>query len=147
MKALSVLQPWAWLIIHGGKDIENRSWLLPERMVGQRVAISTSARFSKAEWYEALMLIRERAIPAPVEGTGYEIPCRDELEFGVIVGTVELAGCVVRSESPWFTGLYGFVLRNPIALPKPIPCKGRLGFWNVPAEIEWQILESEARAK
>ena len=93
------------------------------------------------------MLIRERAIPAPVEGTGYEIPCRDELEFGVIVGTVELAGCVVRSESPWFTGLYGFVLRNPIALTKPIPCKGRLGFWTVPAEIERQILESGARAK
>lgn len=24
MKAISVRQPWAWLIIHGGKDIENR---------------------------------------------------------------------------------------------------------------------------
>ena len=23
-KALSVRQPWAWAIIHGGKDIENR---------------------------------------------------------------------------------------------------------------------------
>lgn len=26
MKALSIRQPWAWLIVHGGKDIENRSW-------------------------------------------------------------------------------------------------------------------------
>lgn len=26
MKALSIRQPWAWLILHGGKDIENRSW-------------------------------------------------------------------------------------------------------------------------
>lgn len=24
--ALSVRQPWAWAIIHAGKDIENRSW-------------------------------------------------------------------------------------------------------------------------
>lgn len=24
--ALSVRQPWAWAIIHAGKDIENRTW-------------------------------------------------------------------------------------------------------------------------
>ncbi|WP_229215634.1 ASCH domain-containing protein [Duganella sp. CY15W] len=26
MKALSIRQPWAWLIVNGYKDIENRSW-------------------------------------------------------------------------------------------------------------------------
>lgn len=26
MKALSILQPWAWLIVNGNKDIENRNW-------------------------------------------------------------------------------------------------------------------------
>lgn len=26
MKALSIRQPWAWLILHAGKDIENRVW-------------------------------------------------------------------------------------------------------------------------
>lgn len=26
VKALSVKQPWAWLIIHGDKNIENRTW-------------------------------------------------------------------------------------------------------------------------
>ena len=26
MKALSIRQPWAWLILHAGKDIENRDW-------------------------------------------------------------------------------------------------------------------------
>jgi len=26
MKALSIRQPYAWLIIHGYKDIENRTW-------------------------------------------------------------------------------------------------------------------------
>ena len=26
MKALSIRQPWAWLIIHAGKDVENRTW-------------------------------------------------------------------------------------------------------------------------
>lgn len=26
LRALTIRQPWAWAIIHGGKDIENRSW-------------------------------------------------------------------------------------------------------------------------
>jgi hypothetical protein len=26
MKTLSVVWPWPWLIMYGGKDIENRSW-------------------------------------------------------------------------------------------------------------------------
>jgi hypothetical protein len=26
LKALTIRQPWAWAIIHAGKDIENRSW-------------------------------------------------------------------------------------------------------------------------
>ena len=26
MKVIVVRQPWAWLIVHGYKDIENRSW-------------------------------------------------------------------------------------------------------------------------
>ena len=26
MKALSIKQPWAWLIVNGFKDIENRTW-------------------------------------------------------------------------------------------------------------------------
>ena len=32
MKALSIRQPWAWLIVNGHKDIENRSW--PTRFRG-----------------------------------------------------------------------------------------------------------------
>jgi hypothetical protein len=33
MKALSIRQPWAWLILHAGKDIENRDW--PTRFRGR----------------------------------------------------------------------------------------------------------------
>src|SRR5436189_5084024 len=31
MKALSVRQPWAWLIVNGYKDIENRDWATKRR--------------------------------------------------------------------------------------------------------------------
>jgi len=26
MKAILIRQPWAWLIVHGYKDVENRTW-------------------------------------------------------------------------------------------------------------------------
>lgn len=31
MKALSIRQPWATLILRGGKDIENRVWRTKQR--------------------------------------------------------------------------------------------------------------------
>lgn len=39
MKALTVRQPWASLIVAGVKDVENRSWAAPERLVGERIGI------------------------------------------------------------------------------------------------------------
>ncbi len=33
-------------------------------------------------------------------------------------------------------------LADPAELPKPIPCRGRLGLWIVPSEVEAQILRS-----
>lgn len=38
-KVLSVKQPWSFLICSGIKDIENRSWKLPEKYKGERVLI------------------------------------------------------------------------------------------------------------
>lgn len=34
MKALTVQQPWAWAIIHGGKTVENRTQLWDAALVG-----------------------------------------------------------------------------------------------------------------
>ena len=44
MKAISIKQPWASLIVEGLKDIENRTWKCPEKYIGQRVLIHSSAR-------------------------------------------------------------------------------------------------------
>jgi hypothetical protein len=42
---------------------------------------------------------------------------------------------VDKYESPWFFGDYGFVLGDPRPLAQPIPIRGALKFWDVPAEI------------
>ena len=43
MKAISIKQPWASLIAHGIKDIENRTWKCPQKYIGQRVLIHASS--------------------------------------------------------------------------------------------------------
>ena len=51
MKALSIRQPWAWLIIHGGKDIENRCW--PTKFRG-RMLIHAAKGMTRAEHEDAI---------------------------------------------------------------------------------------------
>ena len=127
MLALSIRQPWAWLILNAGKDIENRDW--PTNVRG-RVLIHASKGMTVDEYYNAADTAREvgRVRPYPAR---LVMPPREQLERGGIVGSVELVGCVAESESPWFFGDFGFVLRDPRPLPF-IPYTGRLGFFNVP---------------
>ena len=53
MKAISIKQPWASLIAHGIKDIENRTWSCPQKYIGQRVLIHVSKTTDENGW-EAL---------------------------------------------------------------------------------------------
>lgn len=56
------------------------------------------------------------------------------IDRGGIVGSIEITDCVMRSESRWFIGPIGFVLRDPQPLPF-VACSGRLGFFDVPDAI------------
>lgn len=52
-----------------------------------------------------------------------------QAELGGIVGEAEITGCVTESQSPWFVGEYGFVIKNAKRTPFR-KCKGALGFFN-----------------
>ena len=127
MKALSIRQPWAWLILNAGKDIENRDW---RTHVRGRVLIHAAKGMDFHEWGTAWDFVRGigASHKAMVEGRGITI---DTIPRGGIVGSVEIVDCVSESESPWFFGPYGFVLANPKPLPFT-PMRGQLGFWRVP---------------
>jgi hypothetical protein len=116
---LSIRQPWAWLICHGGKDIENRSW--PTRFRG-KFLIHAGKGMTRDEYEEASWT---------ADDNGVTLPPYEQLERGGIIGLAEIVDCVNRSESPWFFGKFGFVLRNA----KPVPfhqCQGALGFFRLP---------------
>ena len=117
--ALSVWQPWAWLLLHG-KDIENRNWPLSWRMTGRRVVIHACKRGSYREWEAAKGL---------AGSAGIEIPKPGELVYGAGIGTVVFEQCLYRSDSIWFCGPYGWVVADPEEWADPVPADGALGFW------------------
>lgn len=113
MKALSIKQPWAAAIIYGGKDIENRSW---------------KTKFRGRVYIHASLQVDKNA-PKYVWDV-FEKHFDDKMAFGGIIGSVEITDFVESSDSKWFQGPFGFVLKNP----KPIEFiryKGQLGFFEV----------------
>lgn len=128
MLALSIRQPWAWLILHGGKDIENRDW--PTKFRG-RVLVHAAKGMTRDEWEGAWGFAPQRSKSAAAEAA----LTMESVERGGIVGSVEIVDCVQRSDSPWFVGRYGFVLRDPLLLPFT-PWRGQLGFFDVPLTMD-----------
>lgn len=119
--ALSVRQPWAHAIINGGKDIENRTW--PTRYRG-RVLIHAGKGMDDDDVEGFRELVEDREIPtAWIDGTKL-----GDLMRGGIIGEAEIVDCVSKSDSPWFVGPWGFVLRNARPLTFT-PCRGMLGFF------------------
>lgn len=120
MMTLSIRQPWAWLILNAGKDIENRDWRTDRR---GRFLIHAGKGMTRDEYEsgESMLWL----------DPGVQLPPFEALERGGIVGSVELVDCVTDSESEWFFGKYGFVLREPKILPF-MPYRGQLGFFEVP---------------
>ena len=134
MKAITVKLPWAWLLIHSTKDIENRNWFNKHK---GKTAIHCSKTIERGEYEAAKQFIQEN-------GLEVQIPSIEALKplAGKIIGTVEIVGCVNQSESCWFVGRFGFVCRSPKSLPNPVVISGALGFWEIPAK-EGQMVEMQ----
>lgn len=100
---ISIRQPWAWLIVHDKKRIENRTWRTNYR---GPVLIHASSGLTKVEYEDALDFMRFRAIlPA-------YIPRPEELERGGIIGRATVVGCIEQSDDPWFVGTFGHILAD-----------------------------------
>lgn len=104
MRALSILQPWAWVISHGHKTVENRVWKTDVR--GQFL-IHAGKRWGQ-EQENDLNFIRNQ-FPRIVLPTSFEL--------GGIVGRATITGCVTDLDDPWFFGPYGFLLKDASPLP------------------------------
>ncbi len=135
LKALSVKQPWAFLLALGIKDVENRVW--PTAFRGELLIHASKSIDPHAE---VALCLNEH----PVTGAPDCLPkdiynafrngSRGGTAYGGIIAIVEIVDCVTASSSPWFTGPYGFVVRNARVLPFT-PLRGQQRFFNVAVPV------------
>lgn len=117
MKAISIKQPWAYLILNGYKPLENRSW---RTKIRGRVLIHAGKE------------IDEEAVKR------FEIT--EYLPTGCILGSVEIEDTIPSNHpdivnNPWnnFAG-WCWSLKNPEKIT-PFKYKGQLGFFDVKRDI------------
>jgi hypothetical protein len=139
MRALTVHQPWAWAIVHGGKNIENRTI----RWTYRGPLLIHAGLRSSASGLRSNLIRQTRAEHRAAGGD-------PTLHTGCIIGIVDLVD--VHPEhgaccAPWGEtrrldesdgatrgGLVHLVLDNPRALD-PIPCTGMRSLWHPPPDI------------
>lgn len=141
LRALSLTQPWAWLVVRPDvvdseararlmealeiKNIENRTWNTTFR---GRFLVHASKRMTDDDWMGGYYFAKD------VGGLqlANRIPGYEALSRGGIVGVAELVDVLTPTATPtvpWhMPGQFGFVLANVEPLPFH-PCKGSLGFW------------------
>lgn len=116
MKALSIRQPWAHLIVAGIKRVENREWSTAYR---GPLLIHAAMRFADMP----IAFIEQR----------YDLRLPPDLPIGCVVGVVDLIDVVGDSDDRFFTGPFGFVLANARTLQTPLYCEGRQRIFDLPS--------------
>lgn len=131
MKALTICQPYAELIMLGEKHIENRKW---------------------ETRYRGPLLIHAGKSTAWLDSYS---PLPDKMDFGAIVGVVELIYCchvrVIRDQhaggrwkhlihDPHTSGPFCWILGNPKRFAVPIPYRGQQTLFDIPDDVVQEAL-------
>ena len=94
MKAITIRQPWASLIAHGIKDIENRTWKCPAKHIGTRVLIHAAVKTSDFWDCPNYGIVHNHIREVTKYGIDYS-----KYNTMAIIGSVEIADCVVNHPS------------------------------------------------
>jgi len=139
MKALSVRQPWAWLIVAGYKGIENRTWETRHR---GPLLIHAGKTFDWPGYFRLAGLVgmRGRLSPGdlPQAQEKPELRFDERYKLGGIIGRVELAD--IRADMDRFCvsdladwaeiGMRHWVMERPVEL-EFVACPGKQGIFEV----------------
>lgn len=139
MKALSIMQPWAWLIVMGYKPLENRTWQTPYRgtlliHASQKMDTDGIIWLQKNMTDIADLVFNHFKIIITGTNENPRFYC-DRSELGGIIGQAELYDIVTNAPSNWaVTDQYHWMMRDAKPL-EFIPCLGTLGVWTPSPEI------------
>lgn len=135
MKALSVLQPWATLLLLGAKTHETRSWRTVHR---GKLLIHAGRKFTPT----AKKLAATDPFYSALKARGVEL---DQLKTGFILGCITLDDCLPTAEvkvepkemafGDFRPGRWAWKMSNPVLFPTPIQFQGRLNIFEVPDEV------------
>lgn len=147
MKGLSLIEPWASLMVLGHKLIETRKWAPRQYKGAVAIHASLSKECTKPAYVADLCA---RAGLGPIFAPDYAWP------YGKIVAAGELVSCVRTEEINVLTpqeralgdytpGRRAWGFRDFWRLPEPIHCRGARSLWDVPPEVEAEITAQKAR--
>ena len=144
MKALTIRQPWCAAIAHDSKRTENRSRATHYRgEFALHASLAVDWRAPDYAWTAAGLAPYRPG--APREAWTASLP------LGAIIAVAEIVGChpdwmCVKRVEPgvdtscmrWGADVPFHWLLAPTvrALAQPVPCKGALGLWTVPEDVE-----------
>jgi hypothetical protein len=151
MKALTIYQPWATLIIEGLKPYEFRKWPGPKWVVGKRIAIHASARPVKRDEVAELLDRLERRMSKVDERA---VPLLEKIHLSPgLLPLASVLGTAIMGEpkqaAKLFAGeldpndsaridhsIWAWPMLEIERLDVPVPARGAQGFWRwTPAEI------------
>lgn len=128
IKALSLKQPYAWLIANGYLLVDDRTWGTPYR--GQILIHASKGLYES--YYDYLQA-----------NTTIPIPTKDKLDYGGVVGMANLVLCCQPGNMPkdispenraHFGGVhdayFGFLFEQAAPLPL-MACPGKLGIFDI----------------
>lgn len=125
VSALSIRQPWAWFIVNGYKDVENRTWKPSAGRIGQRFMVHASKRrLTKAEFAEFLVKTRRFRIRKHPKSI-------DDFIYGAIVGSAVITKVVRGSKSFWAEKRNHHWILAKARRCKPRKRAGQLGFFQI----------------
>lgn len=115
MRAISVPQPWANLILLGVQRLINHPWSYAKAR-GTFVLHAHAHRDPALDAYAATVIRHQ----------GIQMPSLDHLPRNVILGTVTIDRCVrpdtvAPDQQPWAIGPWCFLLDDVLEFPTPIP--------------------------
>jgi len=143
--AISLYAPWAWALMHAGKDVENRGLTFPKTVTG-RVWVHASlwphlgAESRLAELYLEFSSVYEcMRQSGALQGAPHVSTSQLDALRGHIVGSIEVTGYrrpEHAPESPWYVPeSLAVLVREPRPLARTVPAKGARGWWRPSAEV------------
>lgn len=110
MFALTIKQPWAHHILNSGKNIENRTWKLPEHHRNTWIALHAAK-------------LPDKQVT--------DFPDKELMEYGAIIGLIKFSECIKDAKSPWALPNHYHWIISEVEQIKPVKCRGNQGLWRV----------------